>query len=809
MRVDLDGDWTLAYFPEGKLQDAHPDELMREGIVRLPARVPGNVELDLQRAGIIPDPFYADNIRRLLPLELCEWWYTREFDVPPFPPGERWELVFAGLDTFATVWINAVEVGRSANMLVEHRFDATDALRPGPNRIAVRLQSPLLQAGRRRYDASARSWEQREEGLFIRKAPHVWGWDIMPRAVSAGIWRSVWLEQRAPMAFEQLYYWTWQLGSDGATLGARFQFRTDVPVADGFSIRFRGVCREHAFEFEHPVEFIAGGCRIPVPGARLWWPRGYGEPDLYTVTATLCRDGEPLAERTDRIGVRTIVVDRTDSAAPAPAQRSAAPETARWDVPPEPAHHFVVYVNGVPVMVKGTNWVPLDAFHSRDAQRVDKALALAEDLDCNMIRCWGGNVYEDHRFFDLCDEKGIMVWQDFAFACCIYPQTDEFLKEVEAEAEAVVTKLRNHPSLALWCGDNEVDMFHGYQGLDPQGNRLTRETLPRVLYRCDPHRHYVPSSPYVPPRVAGDREAFYGAPEQHLWGPRGYFKAPFYTAHAAHFIGETGYHGCPNVSSVKQFISPARLWPWQDNDEWEMHSVYHFRYGPIRRYRIRLMANQVKELFGEEPGDLETFALASQITQAEAVKFLIESTRLRKWRTSGILWWNVLDGWPQFSDAVVDYYFGKKLAYYYIRRVQQPVCLIVGEPDGQGHMPLVVSNDTREAARVAYSVREADGGRALAEGSVEAPANENWQVARLECTAEARLLLLTWEVDGEPYGNHYVAFDLPAAYSAEAAAAAKAGGRGAGQPLSLERYRAWLPTIAALPRPFNAETIGR
>jgi beta-mannosidase len=782
-RISLDGDWQLTYFPQGERSIAHPDDLPSAGLDSLPASVPGNVELDLQRAGRLPDPFYADNIRLLRPLEACEWWYTREFTLEPAGP-PQWDLVCAGLDTLATVWLNGVEVGRAANMLVEHRFDVTSALRPGVNRIAVRLESATLRARSFHYDAVAMSWEQREEGLFIRKAPHMWGWDIMPRAVSAGIWRSIWLESRPATAIEQLYYWTADAGPDGATLGVRFQFRTDAPVLDGYTLRWRGVCGDHAFDFEWPVEFVAGGCRIPVPGAWLWWPKGYGDPALYTVTAQLCRDGQVLAERIDRVGIRKLVVDRTATAGQPWSPGPAAPGTARVDIPPDPASHFVFVVNGEPIMVKGANWVPLDAFHSRDAGRLEQAVALFDDLGCNMIRCWGGNVYEDGRFFDLCDEKGIMVWQDFAFACCRYPQTEDFLAQVRTEVQAVAEKLRNHPSLAIWCGDNEIDMAYLADGLSPEHNRLTREVIPQALHRCDPQRAYVPSSPYAPPAVAGGPDVWTRTPEQHLWGPRGYYKSPFYTQHSAHFIGEIGYHGCPNVASLRRFISPAALWPWQDNDEWQVHAVYHWRHHAIDRDRIKLMANQVRELFGFIPGDLETFTLASQITQAEAKKFFVETTRLRKWRTSGILWWNVLDGWPQFSDAIVDYYFVPKLAYHYIRRAQQAVCLILGEPGPDKYLPVVVSNDTRRPVEVHYRVWAAEG-ETVAAGTASVPANQNWQVHRIRTYAgDQRLYLMTWEVDGQTFGNHYLA-GYP--------------------PISLEHYRkTWLPTIAALPRPFDA-----
>jgi beta-mannosidase len=811
IHISLDGDWQLAFFPEADSPVRGPDDLAAHAPQMIAAHVPGNVELDMQAAGIIPEPFYGSNIRRLREYEFHEWWYAREFELPtppaPLPATEggdaaplpsqgmgwgrgSYDLIFAGLDTLATIWLNGIEVGRAANALIEHRFDVTGALRPGANCIVVRLGSAVNAARRFSYDAASMSWEHREEGLFIRKAPHVWGWDIMPRAVSAGIWRSVWVEERPPVAVEQMYYWTVSINAEGATLGVRFQIRTDAATTDGYWLRFRGVCESHTFAFDWPLEFIAGGCRIPVSDARLWWPKGYGEPALYTVTAQLLKDGQVVAERTDRIGIRKVAVDRTETAGAMWSPEAADGGVRRVDAPADPASHFLFRVNDVPIMVKGSNWVPLDAFHSRDAGRVERAVGLFADLGCNMIRCWGGNVYEDARFFDLCDEAGILVWQDFAFACCRYPQTEDFLAEVRREAEHVVVKLRNHPSLAIWCGDNEIDMAYVSDGLSPEHNRLTREVIPQVVHRLDPHRAFVPSSPYVPPSVGPVANAYHRTPEQHLWGPRGYFKSPFYTLHSAHFIGEQGYHGCPNVASIRRFISPEKLWPWDNNPEWQEHAVYHWQHPTRDRDRIKLMANQVRELFGHVPDDLETFALASQITQAEAKKFFIEATRLRKWRTSGILWWNVIDGWPQFSDAIVDYYFGVKLAYHYIRRAQQPVSVIIGEPGPGKRLPVIVGNDSRADADVRYRVWDADSGETAAAGEFRSRANENWQVTTLRTYAsDQRLYLIEWEIGGQKFGSHYLAGTPP---------------------FDLERYRrVWLPAIAALPQAFDAGRVAR
>lgn len=786
-KIELNGAWDLFHFQEGAYAIHKPGDLLALGLERIPAQVPGNVELDLCRAGIIPEPFYGKNIRLLRAYEDHEWWYQRRFFMPDRGKDTRWDLVFGGLDTLGTIWINDRPVGQTDNMLIPWRL-AAEGLVPGAeNTLTVRLGSVFNLARQYEYDASVMSWEHREEGLFIRKAPHVWGWDIMPRAVSAGIWQPVWLEEVSEHSIEQVYYWTSAVTRHGATLGVRFQFRTSLPSLKGLEMSFHGVCGEHEFAHTWPVEFTADGCIIPVPGAKLWWPKPYGDPHLYTVTVRLLHGGEVLAERIDRIGIRKLVVDRTETAGRAWAPEALSEPFARLDTPPEPDSHFVIRVNDVPVMVKGTNWVPLDAFHSRDAERLGQALDLVDDLGCNMIRCWGGNVYAEDAFFDFCDEKGILVWQDFAYACCRYPQEDGFLEKVRLEAESVVKRLRNHASLAVWCGDNEIDMGYLTDGLNPEQNRLTREVLPRVTQRCDPRRAYVPSSPYAPPAVIRQARPWESTPEQHLWGPRGYFKSPFYTRHSAHFIGEIGYHGCNNVSSIQKFISPEAVWPCQDNDEWQVHAVYHWEHQAIDRDRIHLMANQVKELFGEIPTDLAVFALASQITQAEAKKFFIESTRLRKWGTSGVLWWNVLDGWPQFSDAVVDYYLGKKLAYHYIWRSQRPVCLILGEAGTGKYHPVVVSNDTIQDAEVAFRVWNADGREVLVEGRNSIPANQNWQVGLIRTFASLQgLYLLEWEVAGVKYGSHYLAGTPP---------------------FSLERYRSWLPLIAALPRAFEASRV--
>ena len=769
MHISLDGKWKLFYFPQGKYRIATPAELRTQGLTAIEATVPGNVELDLARHGELPaDLFFADNLAKLKPYELYEWWYQREFETPAGTASRRLELRFRGVDCLATYWLNGRELGETAEALIEQHFDVTGKLNAaGPNVLTVRLRSPILEAAGKRYDPAytINAGRTNQEAVWIRKPAHAYGWDIMPRAVSAGLWRPVELIVHAQHEVSEMYFATLSAQPGRATLTVSYELSTDLALLPQLRLRVEGRCGDATFRHVHKVEFSAGRFEVEVRDPRLWWPRGYGDPNLYQVTTELLQGDKVIATREDSVGIRKFELIRT--------------ETTTLEKPGQ----FLFKVNGVPILVKGSNWVPADAFHSRDAGRYEKILALFIDLGCNMLRSWGGNVYEDDAFFEICDRNGIMVWQDFSMACAIYPQTPEFLEVMRQEAVSVVRKLRNHPSLALWSGDNEVDQSYFFNGLDPAHNKITREVLPQVVFQCDPYRPYLPSSPYMAPEVVATGLTRL-MPEDHLWGPRDYFKSTYYTEHTAHFVSEIGYHGCPGLSSIKRFVDAQHVWPWQNNSQWIFHST-DMSGNP---YRIQLMANQVKELFGSVPDDAEDFILASQVSQAEAKKFFVEMTRLKKWRSTGLIWWNVMDGWPQFSDAIVDYYFNKKLAYHYIRRVQQPVCLMVDEPQNW-HVQVVVGNDSREDASGHYRVWDADSGETLLEGDYAVKANENLEVGAIPVFHSGkRLFLMEWTANGRRCVNHYLQ----------------------GQPpFSLAQYKSWLTKVAALQNDFDAANVGK
>ena len=766
----LDGNWDLYGFPERTSPIHHPSDLAHHRGAALSAQVPGNVELALAGAGRIADPLVGDNIHALKDYELYEWWYELSLEAPvaALDAARTTELVLQGVDCLATYWLNGKKIGTSDNMLIAQHIDVTgQLLRQGPNTLTVHLASPVLEALRRPFDPSMATWGFGEGRLWVRKAAHSYGWDIMPRALSAGLWRSVELVVHDEHEIRDLYFFAQSIHPDKAIVGLYFEVATAPELMLDLGLRITGRCGTSAFETRHPVRFKAGTIFFDVPAPHLWWPHGYGDPDLYEATVELTLGNRVLARKTTSFGIRTLALVRTEITSP------------------EHLGEFLFKVNDVPILCKGTNWVPVDVFHSRDAERIPAVLDMAVDLGCNIIRCWGGNVYEDSAFYETCDRHGILVWQDFALACARHPQDPAFLNAIRSEAVAVVRKLRAHPSIALWCGDNECDMLYE----DPAQNRITREALPQAVTQADPYRPYLPSSPYIASESTANRDL---RPEQHLWGPRDYFKSDFYTQHTAHFVSEIGYHGCPNLSSIKRFIDDDHLWPWQDNTQWMTHCTAPAMEDDDRKYRVKLMADQIRELFGIEPDDLETFILASQISQAEAKKFFIEMTRLGKWRRTGVIWWNLMDGWPQFSDAVVDYTFGKKLAYHYIKRVQQPLCLMVEEPKNW-HVRLVAGNDSRRDQRGAVRLWDADSGETLLEGAFSSPANTNTVLGQVPVSrSDHRLFLMEWTTGGPAGaitgGNHYL-LGTP--------------------PFALDRYRAWLDQIAALTPSFSSSDVGK
>lgn len=753
--VSLNGEWKLYYWQQPEYAITTPDGIALMNPKSITAQVPGNVEIDLQRAGLAADPRVGSHIFDFRKWESYQWCYDRQFTVPLLSDGQKLQLFFGGIDCLAEIWLNGHHIGSVDNMLIEHVFDVTKIVKQGrDNHLQVIIRSAVLDGQNHFLGQICIGQFPSEESVYIRKAPHMFGWDNQPRLVSAGLWRNVELRIIDPVSIRDVNYITTAVDTALHTA----YFYADVQLSLPFSALDSTHCRltfskdsKEVFRQEIPVVTTAFRFNTNIKNIDFWWPRGYGKPSLYDACVEIIDSkGKVIASDKKKYGFRTIKLDRTDI-----------------NLPNKPSR-FCFIVNGEKIFVHGSNWVPLDALHSRDATIVAKTVNMAADLNCNMLRCWGGNVYEDHRFFDLCDSLGIMVWQDFAMACTYYPNQPDFAKKIMEEVKSVAIKLRNHPSLVLWAGNNEDDGGHIWSlhpfDYHPSWDRISRNVIPDVLRDFDVTRPYLPSSPYYSDSVYahGSKDEF--LPENHLWGTRGYYKDSMYTEAKQNFVSEIGHRGVCSLESLRKMFSKDKVYPFdkygQWNDEWNAKMVRRFGVSDYQKeykyYYLDLITKEMKLLFGEVPQNLDDFIFASQVDQAEAFKYWIEMWRGKKFNpTTGILWWNLREGWPGCYEGVVDYYFSKKLAYYFIRNVQKDVCVFIND-DVNGAFPIIVDNDSKHVSSGHIEITDVASGQKVYFGNYNVEANGQKVLAHLTGVKGQGMFKISYTVDGYKQQNHYL-----------------------------------------------------
>ncbi len=773
--VELNGEWRLDCFPQPDAGAVRTLAEVPAGAQSVTATVPGNCELDLVRAGVLPVPEVGLNVLKFHAWENRQWLYTKDFEAPAVEPGGKAVLVFEGIDTLSDIFLNGEKLGETANMLIPHEFEVTKRLRPGTNRLQVLLRSVALEAQDRSVDVLGYSVGNvfLADLQLFRKAAHMGGWDIFPRLMASGLWRRVRLECRAPEWIDEVNWIVSDIDpkdATGASVEVRCRVRAPFARRGRSQLRARLV-KDGQVAAERTVTYRGAHPQIRlghddeakqkwnwVPGLERWWPRGMGAQPLYDAEVALIgEDGAVLARHGCRLGIRMVALERDDIYGP--------------DRPGQ----FLFKVNGTPVYIRGSNWVPLDALHGRDEARLLETLEMFKDLNCNMIRVWGGGVYEPDAFFDWCDENGMLVWQDFMTGCSVFPQDDDYAQATREEAVAVVKRLRNHASLALWSGNNENDQaFHwskpGEFAQDPNRDRNSRVTLSQAVFEYDMTRPYLPSSPFISPEVY----ALKAKPsEDHLWGERAYYKVGYYTNSPCWFASEMGYHGCPNRESLEKMMTKGSVYPWTKvtgtdpwkdyhwNDEWLLKASNPFLDKSHVSYvrRNSLMTNQTKIMFGSVPTELDDFIFASQIVQAEAMKTFVELFRSQKFtKKNGLIWWNVRDGWPQISDAVVDYYGGKKRAYYAIRNVQQDQLVMVRD-DHQ----VVAVNDTLKEVRGKVRITDRESGQVVFEREYSVAANAAVELGEVAWSGQG-VLDIAYEQGAQQSSNWFLYGEPPFAF---------------------------------------------
>ncbi|KUH37127.1 MULTISPECIES: glycoside hydrolase family 2 protein [Streptomyces] len=633
---------------------------LRHGDALLDARVPGCVHSDLLAAGAIPDPFIGLNEKEVAWVGRREWTYTTH--LAHDSAHERTHLVFDGLDTAARVTLAGEPVGATRNMHRRYRFDVTG--RTGE--LEVRFASAYDEAAAVRAVTGERPNVYPEPSQYVRKMACSFGWDWGPTVVTAGIWRGVRLEHWSTARVAEVRPLVTVEGTTG-----RVEVRIDVERTargEGRPLRVRarvggggggaGVAAKAVAAKAVAAEAASGGggafaeavvtgdeavLRLEVPDVRLWWPRGYGDQPLYDLEVTLADDDGPLDAWHRRIGFRTVELDRSADAH---------------------GTGFTLVVNGVRVFARGVNWIPDDVLPSRvTPERYRTRLAQAADANVDLVRVWGGGIYEDEAFYDACDELGLMVWQDFLFACSAYPEEQPLRGEVEAEARDNVVRLMPHPSLVLWNGNNENLWGFRDWGWEPDlagdswGEGYYLGLLPRVVAELDPTRPYAAGSPWSGSWDHHPNDPAHGTHHSwEVWNRRDYAE---YRASVPRFVAEFGWQAPPALATLRRALPGERLAP--DSPGMLHHQKAEDGNGKLNR--------GVARHFPLPDGDFDRWHYLTQLVQARAVAAGIEHWRAHWPVCAGTVVWQLNDCWPVSSWSAIDGDGRPKPLHHELRRV--------------------------------------------------------------------------------------------------------------------------------------------
>jgi len=611
------------------------------GSTWIPATVPGCVHTDLLRAGLIPDPFWGTNEAALQWIGERDWEYATEFTAGPALLSERVvELVADGLDTVATVHLNGTEVARTENMFRGGRWDVTRLLRPGPNVLGIRFGSAITYIETERPGHRPREINDPVGGCtIIRKQQCQFGWDWGPRFVTAGIWRDLRLEG-----------WTGnRLDNVAVTqVHARTGAVTLLLAPELARRAARARIRWRLTSPGRPPQ-TGTGRRIRVRRPRRWWPAGQGEQPLYRLEVDVAGPGgQPLGTWSRRIGLRTIKLDR---------------HADLW------GESFQFRVNGRAIFAKGANWIPAHCFVA-GLKRADYArdLRAATAVHMNMLRVWGGGIYESEDFYDLCDELGLLVWQDFMFACTLYPGDAAFLASCRAEAEHQVRRLRHRASLALWCGNNEIWSINAHELVDPTKRarrtdyeRLFHRALPAVVRRHGGATPYWPSSPW---RGGPDTSHAGGEArgDSHFWDVwHGRNPVKDYEKWNFRFASEFGMQSYSSAATQATFCPPAEANVFgsaMENHQKNKGGNQVVLDYISRRYRF--------------PRGQDALVYLSQLNQLDCVQTGVAHYRRQMPRCMGALYWQLNDCWPVASWSSIEFTGRWRALHHAARRFFAP-----------------------------------------------------------------------------------------------------------------------------------------
>ncbi|MFA6832934.1 MAG: glycoside hydrolase family 2 protein, partial [Bacteroidaceae bacterium] len=628
------------------------------------AKVPGTVHQDLIDHDLLPDPFYGLNENKVQWVENEDWAYRTSFNITDNEMNYQGAILnFEGVDTYADIYLNGALIKRTDNMFVGYTIPVKDFLRKEENNLQILFHSPIkmtlpqLETQGFQYPAD-NDHSENKVSVYSRKAPYSYGWDWGIRLVTSGLWRPVTLTFFDNAFIDDMYVRQESVTEKVAKLD---NILTINSLADDNAV-VKLECSyksEPALTVQKEIKLQKGENTISLPlvinNPHLWWPNGWGEAALYDCVATISVNGKEVALKKERIGLRTIEVVLDDD---------------------KDGKSFFFRVNGKPMFAKGANYIPDDALLPNITEdRIKRMFADVKDANMNLIRVWGGGVYESDLFYKYADENGIVLWQDFIFGCTSYPSDPTFMKRVEEEAYYNIRRLRNHASLGMWCGNNEIleglrywgwekkysdpsimkEMFEGY-------DKLFRQLLPAKVKELDPGRFYMHGSPY---------EANWGIPESwkiadsHNWGVW-YGRKPFeaFDKEVGRFMSEYGFQSFPEMKTISTFAA---------------EKDYQIESDVMNGHQKASIGNELIDktmrIYYNVPEKFEDFVYVGQVLQGKGMRRGFEAHRRNMPYCMGTLYWQLNDSWPVVSWSSIDYYGNWKAMHYEAKRAFAPIII--------------------------------------------------------------------------------------------------------------------------------------
>ena len=681
---ELNKNWTFSLAESSHSFVSITNKKLKSG-KQFAATVPGTIHTDLLDNKLIDDPFFSDNELKMDWITECDWIYQTKFDFHS-DTNESVDLVFEGIDTISEIYLNNQKLGRTDNMFLTYPYNVTNILKPTDNTLKVILKSPVRYALQQEKKYGKLPVALNSSRVYIRKAQYSFGWDWGPSFPTSGIWRKVYLQERPSVKIVSLIFNTKKISKNFAEVEVATSIKSVAPKNIWLLVSLSD--KENVYEQKIPIQRIKNNkITFKIKNPKLWWPNGEGEQALYSLKVKIVDDKNVLLDEVKRkVGIRTIELILKD----------------------REVSTFKFRVNGKDIYCKGVNWIPADSFLPRvTTKKYSDLLSLTKQANINMVRVWGGGIYENDEFYNLCDELGLLVWEDFMFACGAYPEHDEFISNVSKEVTQNVLRLQHHACLVLWCGNNENEWIWvqeqkiSYKKMP--GYKIYHNIIPKLLKKIDPHHPYWQSSPF-----GNDEDPnSFDSGNTHQWNIWSkWIDYDEVKNDRSLFVTEFGFQGPANKDTFEKYL------PQEDRSISNKIFEHHNKQieGPERI---------IKFLSGHLPVKTEwnDYLYLTQLNQAFALKTCLEYWRTNG-RTNGSIIWQLNDCWPVTSWSLIDSDIKPKLAYHFVKNAFAPLLLYFKDEGSKIKLILLNQSKNKISGKLRLTVINSASGEIVKDSSV-------------------------------------------------------------------------------------------